>query len=104
MSDAAIERLTLTEQQMRGAMEPGDPRKIEEAMTAFVAALETVRAIGAWRPDDALKATLQNLRAHLESDQRLARVLADFNQQKLDVLANKATPQSIARATYTRRG
>ncbi|MFT3965857.1 MAG: hypothetical protein QM690_08255 [Sphingobium sp.] len=103
MSEAAIERLALTERTLRGAMEDGDPRKIEEALTAFIAALETVRGIGAWRPGDSLKNTLRDLRTRLDSDQRLARLLTDLTQQKLDLLAG-TTPQAIAPTTYKRRG
>lgn len=103
MSDAAIDRLINAEQVLRGAMQDGETRAIEDALAAFMAALEAVRGLGAWHADPALKQKLQDLRAHMVSDQKLARLLADLSQQKLDLLAG-TTPQAIAPTTYTRRG
>ncbi|HEX7853616.1 MAG TPA: hypothetical protein VF503_07975 [Sphingobium sp.] len=103
MSEAAIDHLNHAEQVLRGAMQAGDTQKIEEALTAFIAALETVRGIGAWRADPALKERLEDLQARMKSDQQLARLLADLAQQRLDQIA-ETTTRPVGRTTYTRKG
>lgn len=103
MTDTAIETLETAEQRLRGTMQGGDPEKILDAFTTFVTALETVRGIGAWRSDPALKDRLQVLQARLESDQTLARLLGDLTRQRLDLLANTSAAATV-RVTYGRRG
>lgn len=98
MSETAIEQLSRTEQRLRAAMEGADPKQIEEALDAFVAALETVRGLGAWRADPALKERLTDLRQRMQSDQTLARLLADRAQRTLDAFGD------TARNTYGPKG
>ena len=103
MSETAIDALDTAEQRLRGTMHGGDPETILEALSAFVAALETVRGIGAWRPDPALKARLADLQVRLESDHTLSRLLGDLTRQRLDLLAGTSAADTV-RVTYGRRG
>jgi len=103
MTDTAIDTLETAEQRLRGTMQGGDPEKILDAFTDFVTALETVRGIGAWRAEPALKERLQDLQTRLESDQTLARLLGDLTRQRLDLLANTSAAATV-RVTYGRRG
>lgn len=84
-------------------MQDGDARKIEDALVAFTAALEAVRGVGAWHATPETKDRIRAIIARINSDQKLARLLADIAQQKLDFLAG-ATPQAIAPNTYSRKG
>lgn len=103
MSEALIDRLDAAEKRLRGTMQGGDPENIMDALTAFAAALDAVRGLGALRPDPALKARISDLKARLESDHTLSLLLGDLTRQRLDVLAG-TTPGATARVTYGRRG
>ncbi len=101
MSIAAIDRLDSAEQLLRKAMEAGDPDSMNDALTGFSAALDTVRGVGAWRADPVLKARLRAIVTRLESDQHLSRLMGDLVRQHLSLLAGTTADASV---TYGRRG
>lgn len=103
MSEKAIDRLDSAAQALRTAMESGDPDPMNTAITAFAAALESVRGIGAWRADPVLKERLRAILARLQSDRHLARLLGDLVGQHLSLLAG-TTSDATAPVTYGRKG
>jgi hypothetical protein len=102
MSKAALDALDRAASALRAAMEASDADRINDAIAAFVPALEAVRAIGALHVTDETKQQIKVLRARLESDHMLARLLGDLTAQQLDLLAG-TTPVAAAGRTYGRR-
>ncbi|MET0238633.1 MAG: hypothetical protein ABW184_01940 [Sphingobium sp.] len=101
MSERAIDALDVAAQRLRAAMEHGDADRIAGATQAFGAALETLRSVGAWRANPALREKVRGLMARLASDKTLALLMGDMTRQQLDVLAG-ATPAATAPVTYGR--
>lgn len=103
MHEAVIDRLDTAAHILRQAMEDGDPDSMTEAMTAFAAALEPLRGIGAWHTDPALKTRLRAIMTRLESDRHLSFLLGDLVRQRLSLLAG-STLDATAPITYGRQG
>lgn len=102
MSEAALDTLDRVATDLRAAMESGDTGRIGDAVTAFGAALETVRGIGVWHVNDQFKARIAALRSRFESHHMLARLLGDLTTQRLDLLAG-ASASPAAALVYGRR-
>lgn len=103
MSETAIDSLDTAALGLRKAMEGSDPDTIDKAMSAFAAALETLRGVGAWHADPALKERLRLILTRLESDKRLALLLGDLVRQRLASLSG-TMPDSTGSMTYGRQG
>jgi hypothetical protein len=103
VSEAAIVRFDLAAQDLRRAMEDGDPSAINSATEAFAAALDTVRGVDAWHTDLALKDRLRGIIARLDSDQHLSRFLGDQIRQRLSLFAG-VTSDATAPLTSGRKG
>lgn len=101
MSQAALDRLDSAADALRAAMESGQADALGQALATFIPALEAVRATGAWRADSALKTRVRALRARLDSDRMLARLLGDLTAQRLDLLAGAST-RPVAPLVYGR--
>lgn len=102
MSQAALDMLDRAATHLRDAMESGDADGITSALNAFVPALDSVRATGAWHASDDLKDRIRSLRTRLESHHMLARLLGDLTTQRLDLLAG-ASASPDAALVYGRR-
>jgi hypothetical protein len=101
MSAAALQTLSEAATGLRRAMESSDADRIRVALERFIPALEAVQAVGAWHATDETRTLLKDLRARLDSDQQLARLLGDLTQQQLDRVAIAAPDK--ARHVYGRR-
>jgi hypothetical protein len=101
MSEAALHHFDIAADTLRTALEGGEADSINGAMAGFVAGLQGLQAVGAWRTSPDLKQKLAALLARLESDHRLARLLGDLTGQHLAPLAG-TTPGAMAPTTYSR--
>ncbi len=94
--------LTENSANLRTAMQGADVARIEDAVDAFCASLEAVRAIDEWPADPALRAQFLALKPELEQSRALACLLADMTGQMHDLAVTRA-PQA-SQQLYGRTG
>ncbi|HKY83012.1 MAG TPA: hypothetical protein VJM09_16265 [Sphingobium sp.] len=97
---AALDDLFSAFEELRAALDGTDAIAIEAAANRIDRAAASVRAIGAWRSDEAVKARLTALVPLLESARVRINVLADHAGQRLSILASHGSTQ--APLTYGR--
>ncbi|HJT40678.1 MAG TPA: hypothetical protein VJ762_10155 [Sphingobium sp.] len=97
---AALDDLFSAFEELRGALDGTDAVAIEAAANRIDRAAGAVRAIGAWRSDEAVKARLTALLPLLESARVRINVLTDHAGQRLSLLASHGSTQ--APLTYGR--
>jgi hypothetical protein len=97
---AALDDLFAAFEELRGALDGTDAPAIEAAGNRIDKAAAAVRAIGAWRSDEAVKARLAALVPLLESARVRINVLTDQASQRLSILASRGSTQ--APLTYGR--
>lgn len=97
MSLALVDELGAATAQLRGAMQQADLHAVEKAMARFRAATHAVQALGAGRPDPALKTRIKEIIGDLESSRMLACLLGDMAGQMHTAQAarNPDAPQSL---------
>jgi hypothetical protein len=88
-----IDDLTENSANLRAAMQGADVVRIEEAVDAFCASLEAVRAVGQWPADSQIRAKFEALAPELEQSRALACLLADMTGQMHDLAVSRA-PQA----------
>lgn len=85
-----IDDLTKTSANLRTAMQGADIPVIEDAVDAFCASFEAVRAIDNWPADPELRAKFTALQPELEQSRALACLLADMTGQMQELAASRA--------------
>ena len=88
-----IDDLSENSARLRSAMQGADIPYIEDAVDAFCASLEAVRAVDHWPADGALRAKFEALKPELEQARALALLLADMSGQMHELAASRA-PQA----------
>jgi len=88
-----IDDLTKSSENLRAAMQGADIAYIEDAVDAFCASFEAVRAIDHWPADGDLRAKIGALQPELEQSRALACLLADMTGQMHELAASRA-PQA----------
>jgi len=78
---------------LRTAMQGADVAYIEDAVDAFCASLEAVRAIDNWPSNPEFRAKFEALKPELEQSRALALLLADMSGQMHELAAARA-PQA----------
>jgi hypothetical protein len=97
---AALDDLFAAFDELRSVLDGGDALAIEAAAYRIDSAAAAVRAIGAWRSDEAVKERLTALLPLLESARVRINVLTDQASQRLSILAASGSTQ--APLTYGR--
>lgn len=97
---AALDDLLAASEQLRAALDGTDVGAIETAACRLDSCAAAVRAIGAWRCDEAIKARLTELLPLLESARVRLNLLNDHAGQRLSLLA--AHGSTHAPLTYGR--
>jgi hypothetical protein len=88
-----IDNLAKSSENLRTAMQGADIPVIEDAVDAFCASFEAVRAIDTWPADPELRAKFAALQPELEQSRALACLLADMTGQMHELAASRA-PQA----------
>lgn len=91
---AALDDLFSAFEELRGVLDGVDPLAIEAAGNRIDKAAAAVRAVGAWRSDEAVKARLTTLMPLLESARVRINVLTDQANQRLSILASHGSTQA----------
>lgn len=100
MTNGPLEHLSAAAAALRAAMEQGRTDGIVDALVAFSAAVDAVKAIGAWQPDGETRTLLSDIAARLDADRNLALLLGDLAGQQRERIASAAP--GAATATYRR--
>ncbi len=97
-----IDDLTENSEKLRTAMMGADVTVIEEAVDAFCATLEAVRASDTSTADPELREKLGSLGAELEQSRALACLLSDMTGQMHDLIATRTL--DVRQPLYARSG
>lgn len=96
----ALDDLFCAFEELRGALDGTDVAVIEAAANRVDKTAAAVRAIGAWRADEAVKERLTALLPLLESARVRINFLSDHTSQRLSILASHGSTH--APLTYGR--
>lgn len=102
MSEAALDMLSTRIGALRQALDTQDAETIEHAVAAAMPAIDAVRAQGAWRSDDRLRASLVALIRQLDASRVISNVMGDLTRRQLDLLSGGAV--AYAPTGYSRHG
>jgi hypothetical protein len=97
---AALDDLTAAFEGLRAALDGADAALIERRAQRVGEAAAAVRAVGAWRSDEGVKARLAALLPLLESARVRINLLTDRANQRLSILASSGSTH--APLTYGR--
>ncbi|WP_420146329.1 hypothetical protein [Sphingobium sp.] len=97
---AALDELFNAFEELRDVLDGNDAAAIEAASHRIAMAAASVRAIGAWRSDPAVKDRLKDVMPLIDSARIRVKLLADHAQQRLSILA--AHGAQAAPLTYGR--
>lgn len=84
---ALLQRLEDCHHALIDALDAQDVDALEESIDAFRAALEDVRAVGAWRDQSGVIDAVTRIHALSEAARIRVNFLTDLNQRRIDALA-----------------
>jgi hypothetical protein len=87
MMSASLQRLEACHHALIDALDSQDVDALESSIDAFRAALDDVRAQGAWRDEAGVLDSVARIYALSEAARIRVNFLTDLNQQRLDALA-----------------
>ena len=102
MSVASLDRLELCQEALIRALDANEIEAVESAVGDLYEAVNEVRAAGAWRRDESLKARAKRVLALIEAARIRVNFLTDRNRERLEQLA--ALRGRVHAGVYSREG
>jgi hypothetical protein len=103
MTDTVLDRLIAVETRLVAALDAGDVEAIEAVLPDFAASVVALKPLP-WADMPHAKARVREALTIADSARVRVRLLADHNQQRMDLLAAAAGRFDCTPATYSRAG